>query len=487
MNHTRWLRRASLAGLVALAAVATAGPASAQTFSYIGGPVTYATQAVQSTGTVLTASHTTVITELAPAGAIPPTSTNITLTLPAGFTFTNAPTVSCAPGSTTTTCSVTGTGSPVGSSTFTFTVNYIATGAGTSSALFIGVPGAAFNFSNATALQAPTAALLLNASSTDPNWVVASGANTPFAASASALNFVTSAPATPLFGVMVIDVGTTGLGKQFIQGASSNPDTLLADIGGLTLGTSGTSPTDATGVTAFSFGGAPATITLAGVFNGIASAYLAPQNLTSPVTTCAATAPAGSFPGTVAATTIIVPNVPIIGPGPGVVQEICLTASGTSLIGPNLLPPAATASVGSFADQTAPAPTLLDIWNYNGSVQQILYSGSFTGYPLFERITNNTNQPVTTVVAVQPDTGAGGVATLTALPGNSNVLVPVTTGIIVPSGVTLDTTGRANLLFLTKGAICVNNAGGPTCEVSVSQFWVNPGGVITLVGDGATP
>jgi len=484
MTITKWLRRASVPGLLGLAAVATAGPASAQTFAY-GAIVVYATQAVQSAATVMTASKTTTITELAPAGVIPATSTNITLTLPGGFTFNNTPTVSCAPG-TTSTCSITATPSPVGSSSFTFTVQYSATAAGTASVISItatGAPPSAFTFTNATVLQTPTPAVLaIKAASSDPNWVVTGGASSGFAFSISALNFFAAGPTTPLFGTLVIDVGTGGLGKQFIQGAGSNPDTLLADLGGLTLGTvAGTTAAD--GFTAFAFGGSLTSITLAGNFNGIASAYLAPQS-SNAVTTCAASAPAGSFPGVVTPTGISFASVPVATTA-GTAQEVCITASGTALIGANPAAPTAKAAVGSFAPQ-ATAFGALDLYNYNGTVQQILYSGAFATYPLFERITNNTGGTLTTVVAVQPDTGAGGVATLTPIPGNTNVLIPAGT-IITGSGVALDSTSRVSLLFLTKGAISVNGGGGPNAAVSVDQFVINPNGSISVWGGGSAP
>jgi hypothetical protein len=168
------------------------------------------------------------------------------------------------------------------------------------------------------------------------------------------------------------------------------------------------------------------------------------------------------------------------------IGELCLTASGTGVIGANgTAPPYAIKTAIVTTTQQSPAVFGLLTYTYNGSVQQVLYTGTFPPYTGFIRITNNTSSAATVVVSVQVETGATG-STTTPVPANNNVLVPAST-LITASGVALDPTGRASMVFLTPGTACLNNAGGLTCPVSVSQLLVNPDGTVTQLGSGAAP
>jgi len=440
-----------------------------------GTAITYATQAVVSASTRLTASQA-IVAESGVIASAPSTNSTLTFTLPGGANFATTPSTTCtvipsANGS----CSITSSSNPVGMNAYAVTINYAITGSSTIT--FQLTPG--WSFTNASALSSPqTPPLNISLSTADTNFAPISPVTVPFAGSASALLFTSQAPTTPGFGTLVIDVGAGGLGKQFIQAGGA--DTTRADLGGLILGTVA-GPVAADGITQFSFGSA--TINLAGNFSGIATAYLGPFTAPASTTTCAATAPSGSSPGTIGVASIGFANVAV--PATNNTAEVCLFAGGTSLIAPNSVAPVLTAVTGTAPAQSAAAQNL-DAYNYNGSVQQILYSGSFPNYRMYIRVVNDSGAPATVVAAVQTEAGSTGSTVFAIVPANTNVLVPTST-IIASSGVSLDATGRVSLLFLTRGAICNDNNLGPSCPVSVSQLLLNPNGTVVQLGSGAAP
>ncbi|MBV8122319.1 MAG: hypothetical protein JO081_20555, partial [Alphaproteobacteria bacterium] len=263
MRTAKYLRRLIPPGLLAAAALTAANPASAVTFTY-GFLTTYATQAIGA-GTTVTVPFGFVLTSNSIATGTPATTSTLTFTLPAGVTFTGAtPVVSCAPVSGTPTCSI-GTVSPSGG-TLTVSVTYANVGATAGPiAVTIGsFNGVGFSALSSTfpAVGACTSASALQFSETspDPNFNPASATNkVGFACSTSALAFTTVGPSTASLATgLVIDVASPALGKQFKQGGA---DTLLADDGGVMLGTIA-GIADQTGLSQYQFGANTATVTL---------------------------------------------------------------------------------------------------------------------------------------------------------------------------------------------------------------------------------
>jgi hypothetical protein len=491
MSTSEYLRRLIPPGLLAAAALAVAGPASAQLVYNAGVATEYATQAIGASTTV-TVPGMTVLTSGAIAVGTASTTATLTFTLPSGVSFSSPPTpaVTCAVTGGVV-CSV-GSVTPSGG-TLTVSVTYsnVPGPAGTA-AVTIGP----FNGVGFTALSSPfpavvacgpATALQITETSPDVNFNPAGVTNkTGFACSESALAFTTSAPSTAtLMALLQIDVASPSLGKQFKQGGA---DTLQADDGGVSLGTV-PGAEDQTGTTQFQFGANTATVTLSGNFSNIASAYIAP--FTNPATTtCSTTAPSGAIAGTVTGSTITFTGIAVpsttsaLNPNTG---ELCLTATNTGVIGANPMSPPylVKTAVVTTTQQSPTAPLALLTYTYNGSVQQVLYTGTFPPYAAYIRITNNTSSAATVVAAVQTELGSTGSTTI-MVPASNNVLQSASS-ILTMSGVTLDSTGRANILFLTPGFACLNNIGGVTCPVSVSQLLVNPSGDVVQLGSGESP
>jgi len=424
-------------------------------------PVNYATQAINS-GTIVTlpgASGYNLVTT--PATTPGPFSATITLSLPAGVTFASTPTFSCNVAGAGNACTPpTALSGAVGSNTLSITFPYtVAAVAG-----YVQLDLSSFTVTGLGALSTPVLSpLVLTFSSTDTNFPTATAA---FATSSSAIS-VTAASATGTKAAVKIDVGSTALGKQFIQASA---DSTQGDFGSLKFNVA-TTARDATGTTPFSFGSFPATVTISGNFTNIASAYIAPA--TAPATdSCSTTMPPGATGATVTSSSLTFPNVPLTGSALGAAQEVCITANGTGVIGQNVtgLAPVITAATVNPTTLSATAGGVIGSLAadpYNGTVVPLLYTGNITGYPMFVRVVNSGGSTASVNAVVQPETGAAGVgAVATNLAASTNILVPLST-IITNSGVTLDATGRASIFLLSSS---------PT--VGMEQLLVNPGGTV---------
>ena len=75
--------------------------------------------------------------------------------------------------------------------------------------------------------------------------------------------------------------------------------------------------------------------------------------------------------------------------------------------------------------------TGLDAYNYNGSVQQLLYTGNFGGgYSAYVWITNNTGATAKPVVLVIPDNGTTGLNNTISVNPNVNALIVPGSGLV---------------------------------------------------------
>jgi hypothetical protein len=505
MTTTKWLRRASLPGLVALAAIVSAGPASASSLS--ADPAVYAIESVVTSGGAIT---------LPPGVLVYTTGANllttvlggnfvVTFTLPAGVTPTGTVTASVANVGVGSTCAPQSTLSPssVSGSTITFTVptNPAILGNVCTVTLQGSGPGVGLSVTGATALQAfnPGLTVITYSARLTANNVVsfpidAGPVTATFASSFSGLFFLSLAPASAGAAPLVIDVGAAGLGKKFKQFGA---DSVVADLGDLiVLGIVGLVQQD--GVSPFTIGVGQITITLTGNFNNIASAFI--TGFAGGPSTSGPCGSSGTPPGTPAAvatgaavtpTSITFTGISLGVPlGVNIFGELCLVANGTGVIGPN--PPAAVETVTATVSSTPPTTqkdpgAALLAYTYNGSIQQLLYTDANPIYPNFIRIVNNSSAPASVIPVLQPEGGSPVSGAPIAVPGNNNVLIPFAT-IATSAGLTLGPGNfRTSALFLTPGFACINNATGPICPVSVSNLIGEPSGNVNMMGSGAAP
>lgn len=411
---------------------------------------TYATQAITSTSTVTLPGSITLTSTPSTTG-----TATVTFTLPTGWTFASTPGISCTGGFVCVSLASGGSGA----NTVVENVTTTATTAGT---VVIGSGATVTNTNLATAQTANIA------TSCNVATVCTAVAAAPIAVSTSALTYATTAGLTA-GETQVIDVGSVGLGKQYKPtGSGTAPcagtngtDQVCADLGEVTL--TSVSTTTANGTSAFTFGATSGTITLIGNWSGV-SAFLTTPTAAA-TTACKATAAlaaaqANSIQGTITGSSLTFANVnggtavtnPFTTLGNTVDQEICLYATGSSILGANV-GSAITSSISAGPTvSVSDAALLLASIGYNGTVQQILYTGTFKGgYTAFLRFVNNSATPLTVIGVVQTEAGAVGSTQAATVGANSNSVVAVST-IITASGVTLDSTGRASLLLLTPGA-----------------------------------
>lgn len=496
-------------GTRAAAGLAFAAAASLLSTSAFAGlattPATYSTQAVSAANGVLTVNGQPTYT--APTGAASGTFL-LTFTLPSGVLFSSNPTTT--PGGT-----CTGGGVPTsggnGSNSAQFTMG--TTGTGTCTVVLN-----AFTITGATALAN-------NTNCSGPNNTSSAGFNiseqvsgsnggappneakaTPqcLASSGSELVFQSVAgqqSATPL----KIDVTSPSLGTKFLPNAGS--DQVLADLGALSYGTNGN--LNATATAPYNFPGSTATIALTGNFAGISSAYLDSGKIGS-TQACQSTASSeasqpGVVAGTISGNTITFSGVngggaanPFVSTNnPSMVnQEICLYASGSTLIGSNPGGFGASASISpTTGQQDSSSQSALASYNYNGVVQQFLYATAGGSYPGYLRIVNGSGNTIKVFASVQTDGGSLGSTTVeSGLAANNNDLVPVST-IAANAGVTLGAHPRTTLTVFAPGNPCSSGVLGGTsslpglgsCNVGFSMLEMNPSGDVVMMGSGTAP
>jgi hypothetical protein len=486
MNYARWLRRASVPGL-AIAAIAFASY-SAQAATYTGSGILFSTQSVA--GSVGGGSVTIGIG--GGAAGIPivylsngcataaATTISVTFTLPSGVTYTSNP---AAVGAGTFAAAMAQVSGGIGNSFITFTGSAACAAVGATGTVTLG----AFNLTGAVQLVVPNTTNFqhtVSLSSPDTG-LSAPSTKGQIASSAAPIQLATFASTV---APLVIDIAAPSLGSQFIQGGGA--DTAVGDQGAVVFIITATQ--NAADTAAFT-PASTANVLLTGNWGGISKPFLL-ASAGAQATSCPAVAPGTAVVGTVAGNTITFPNATLPTAGAGFL-EVCLNSgvtAGKGIIAGNILTAVST-NLPASAVAVFPGFTLtaLDAYNYNGAVDQILYSGDFSkttasGYLFFLRITNNTGNSVSPAVLVQPDTGTAGLNTSITVPANNNVLLPATS-VISGSGITLDATGRVSFLVLTPGAACINNAAGAACPVSVNAFLVNPNQTIVFAGSGASP
>jgi hypothetical protein len=500
MSTAKYFRKLILPGLAALA-VGAAVPTGATAASFVvnaGGSasgITYATQSVaaSSGGGTVTIGIAPAQFQGAPvvylngayAASPPDPAFTVTFTLPTGVTFTTTPAATGL--GTFGACLLSGGGAGSQSATYNCPAAAGPQAAG-SGAIALGL----FTITGATALAVPGQAFSIRGTgSSVPIAGLNETTSLQLANAVSALQINSGGSIGP---AQVIDVAAPApLGQEWKQ---FGVDSLVADDGVVFISTPGNlAQASDTNAGPYSVG-STATITLTGQnWGGVTSAFLLAGAGAQPgaftTSGCPASPPGSAITASPVGNLITFANavLPAL-PSTTSNYEVCLVNSNKGLIAPNLLTSVAVPTTPGFTPTVGGTLNGLNAYNYNGEVQQVLYTGRFAAYPTYIRIVNATPNTATVATVVTPDNnnGSPGVpgSTTTTVAGSSNILIPATT-LITNAGVALDATNRVSMLFLTLGAPCANNAGGVACGVSVSQFMVNPNGDVVFVGSGATP
>ncbi|MDR3418128.1 MAG: hypothetical protein P4L83_18300 [Nevskia sp.] len=390
-----------------------------------------------------------------------------TITLPSGFVFQSNPVV-VAPGSTTVTVHSGG----VSGNSITYQIGVAAVpAAGT---LSVG----AFNVSGATALESqfggnPLPMTFQSTGNVTSNNNDAAPVSVPVFTHA-----VGSLPDTITPGSGQIDLGSLPPGTQFVPSGATVAT--AGQVATFAINTELNDPFNSNAPVLSPNGLAnslnandTANITVSGPFTGIATAYADPT-----VTTCQNSVPGGSIIGTVTPTSLTFNGVKINTP-----VQICMIPDGTTLMQPGTQPYVYTYSsdspdfFGGLAQTTAN-----NFYTYNGSVvQEILYTVTFpyaySARQMYIRIVNDGPGAAEIVAEVKADNGDRGYTTL-AVPSYNNVFVPVSQ-IIKQSGVVLDSTNRASMMFVTA-SVNVN--------LKIAQILIDTStGAIVQIGSGSSP
>ncbi len=379
-------------------------------------------------------------------------NSRFTVTLPTGFSFASAPSVTVTP---TPAVSPPIQGGGIGSQTVTFNITAPLPVGGTISLNQVSVQGA-------TALETPGAALQITVQSTNNSEILnndaapvspSNGTPVPFA-------FTSDSGVTATFvgGGGNIDLTSPSLGTLFDIGT----DTTTIDIGTLFLTPSGSLAAD--GSTAVINTTDTASVTISGFFNGIAAAEAVVGSSVVSV-------------GTVTASTITIPAAPITGAG----SDILITSGGTTLMQAN------TPAKGGFTAVYAPGAGVTDFLggsvtnttdaiSYAGGVPinvTNFLTGSDAGYTSLVRFTNGSSADNLLFAVAQPYTGGvplvGSLGTIGA--GVGTVFTEAQIG--TATGLSLANSGeRATLTIIAI-------PGGQ--NVTASGLLVNPGGVVDNV------
>lgn len=387
---------------------------------------------------------------------------NFTIALPSGFSFGYVPAITGPGGGTIVSLQSGG----AGQNFCTYLINGVAVGAGQT--LSVGV----FTATGATALGSQFSGNVLNMTFQATNNATSTNNDASPISVPVFTHAVGSLPDTITPGSGQINLGSSPPGTQFVSN-------------GATIAGSGQIATFAVNVElndpfnsnapVLKPNGTANSLTLADTANvtvssnnnknafvGIATAYASPT-----VTTCASTVPPGAIAGTIGGSSITFNGVPINTP-----VQMCMIPNGTTLLEAGNQPYVFTYTAGSSTDffgglsQT----TAGNFYTYNGSVlNEVVYTALSPGYPFYLRFVNDMPFSVTLAASVKADNGNYGDTSLT-LPGNSNMLLPGST-ILQNAGVTLDSTGRASIVFVTL----------TPSKVSVEQLLISPDGTLTQI------
>ena len=291
-----------------------------------------------------------------------------------------------------------------------------------------------------------------------------------------------------------IDLTSPSLGTEFTDGG---PDTTTVVIIGVrSMAQANDAATGLTPVLSPS-GAANAlassdtmTVTIGGVFTGIASAFLASDSTcTQPMST-----------GTVTASAITLPGVPL----DSSFLFPCVTADGHTLLPLNpphpdpsnpftaftvaVSPGTSTDFLGTSASAgTSDNLTLAGVWTYTGGgVVEVtnFFTGDDAGYSSLLRVNNAGTAAADLFAVVQPDTGGPPLTGLigTLGPGMGTVFTEAQIQANVP-GLTLANSGQRATLQLIFGGGTRNNV--PV--VSASGLLVNPTGAVTAMPSPVSP
>jgi hypothetical protein len=391
-------------------------------------------------------------------------NSRFTVTLPAGFSFASQPSITVS-----TPNSLAVTAGAIGNNTATFTIGNNGNAPGNAA-----VPAGAtltlntVSVQGATALQTNGASLPISVQSTN-NAQITNNDPLPVPGNNPAFTSNTGVSATFLGGGAAIDLASPTLGTLFV----GSPDTTTADIGTVTLSSS---------LNTLGANGAPfnlstadtATLTVTGLFNGIASAT------------------ANGVTGTQSGNTFTFTNLPFTGNPATVSADIVLTASGKALLQQNPSGfPLPTAGQPAFAATFAPAGKTDDfiggavtsapgdqISYTNGQVIPVtnFLTGDDAGYTSLLRVNNAGTVPAQLFALVQPYTGgpqlAGNLGTTLAA-GTGTVFLETQIEAQVP-GFTLANSGQ-------RATLTIIGAGAGVTSVAASGLLVNPGGVVVNV------
>jgi hypothetical protein len=383
-------------------------------------------------------------------------NSRFTVTLPSGFTFGSQPSVADT-GATTFTYASGG----IDSQTVTFEISTAPLLPGQSATLN------SFSIQGATALGSPIplpAALPITVQSTN-NAQITNNDPSPLSKGA----FASEPGALLLWGpsVAVIDLSSPSLGTSFFAWDLEfgdfyvgPPDTPTAGIMSLELfpqdvdSTIGFVPVlGPNGVLNALSTSDTATVTLAGLFNGISSAFFSSgPDCSTPVAT-----------GTATPTQVTIPGMPL-----GVMGTLCVTADGKTLLQANLPYPTPVMTPGTSTDFQGGLSFDADEDDFpsfatyiGGGVISVtnFFTGDDSGYSSVLRVNNPGTDPATLFALVQPDSGgpalSGLLGTLGA--GTGTVFTEPQVQAAVP-GLNLANSGqRSTLQLIVAGTVTLDD------------------------------
>jgi hypothetical protein len=387
------------------------------------------------------------------------------VTLPTGFTFNSAPslTVGGPTAAITTTTLQTG-GIGTNAATFLINVAPIPSAGGTIALNQVAVQAAP---PDPLATPGGTATITVQATN---NATITNDDAAPVTSPLPA--FTSDTGASTVFGGSVsgnfVDLSSPSLGKDFIV---AGIDSTLADIGTVTVRATGS--LNAAGLVTTLSTADTATLTVSGAFTGIASATATTGGQT---VTAVPTANSITFPGVDVGVTDATTTISLISS-----ETTLLSQNGTVAGGPgfsvSVAPTTGTSGVTDFLlGASATNPT--DAIPFTGG--QVLnatnfFTGSDAGYTSFLRVSNGGTAPTNLFALVQPYSGgpqlSGSLGTPLAA-GTGTVFTLANLVMAIP-GLSLANSGqRATVQVIATGT----GAG-----VTASGLLANPGGVVDNV------
>lgn len=432
-QHRSLMTTTALSGALAITGIAlTSGVASAAvTASFNGGNnINFATQAATASSGAISLTAGQVLNLTLPSGDYCPANSTITLTAPAGVTFTSAPGFTTA-GATWGAAAASGFVS--GASTVTYLVSTALTGAADNLVTIGGTTGIFTLASGTTFTTASTTprTFTLSQSGCTTSGI---GQSTAGFTAASAISYTATAGTNAS-----IDTGATGQGKLFT--ASATNSTRVA-VGGTAQFGIATTLINTAGGTTYNAGASTGVVTMTGVFSQFARVYLANGACN---TTAGGALPTGSITGVISGSTATFSGLQTTA-----TYTACFENDGSSVLQSGTYTSSASASAISG---TVAGTGALGVFTYSGTATTINYVTGGSAYQYFARVTNTNNSPVSVFVVVTKDDGSTPAAGLitTNLGANANALYSMT-DINTASGANLTAADRARVQVLTSGS-----------------------------------